>query len=65
MRKSSLTTANPPRRSAAQPVGTSNAPESMMFPLARSGDLAYDVVLNHHAVDGSVNFGADAVQDGG
>ena len=36
-----------------------------MFPLARSGDLAYEVVLNYHAVDGSVNFGADAVQDGG
>ena len=53
----------PPVGSATR--GTSNAPELMMFLLARSGDLAYEVVLNYHAVDGSVNFGADAVQDGG
>lgn len=39
--------------------GTSKAPATILFPLTRSGDLAYDTLLNYHTIDGTAVAGTD------
>jgi len=36
-----------------------NTPRPLIFPLARSGDLGYDVALSFHTIDGSAFAGTD------
>ena len=36
-----------------------STPETLAFPLVRSGDIGYDAVLNYHTVDGSAIAGVD------
>jgi len=33
--------------------GTTSSPQSMLFPLTRTGDLGYDVSLSYHTIDGT------------
>jgi hypothetical protein len=44
---------------AAATKGSGNVPVTMQFPLTRTGDLAYETVLNFHTVDGTAFAGAD------
>src|SRR5690348_16832226 len=44
---------------AAVTKGTSNVPVTMPFPVARTGDLGYEAVLNYHTIDGSAFAGID------
>ncbi len=44
---------------ASATKGTSSSPVTMLFPMTRSGDLAYDTVLNYHTVDGTALAGTD------
>jgi hypothetical protein len=44
---------------AAASKGTSNVPVTLQFPVARSGDLGYPVVLNYHTIDGTALAGTD------
>ncbi|HSN01231.1 MAG TPA: FG-GAP-like repeat-containing protein, partial [Rudaea sp.] len=44
---------------AAASKGTSSVPVSLPFPVNRSGDLGYPIVLNYHTVDGTALAGTD------
>ncbi len=44
---------------ASATKGTSNIPVTMLFPVTRSGDLAYEAVLDYHTVDGTALAGTD------
>ncbi|GAA0706628.1 hypothetical protein GCM10009105_04820 [Dokdonella soli] len=39
--------------------GSSSTPVTMLFPVTRSGDLAYEAVLNYHTLDGTALAGTD------
>ncbi|WP_165371571.1 FG-GAP-like repeat-containing protein [Pseudolysobacter antarcticus] len=39
--------------------GSSITPVAMPFPIARSGDLSYQTILNYHTIDGTAHAGTD------
>ena len=45
--------------------GTSNVPVTILFPVARSGDTAYDALLSYHTVDGTALAGTDYAEASG
>jgi trimeric autotransporter adhesin len=43
----------------SQTVGTGESPQTMLFPVARSGDLGYDAIVTYHTANGSAFAGID------